>query len=180
MDLCAIDSRNWGLNYEGNSRRPVASWPSSSGTFLNEAGWIQGRQTRGHDRSYYPPASLGIQGKYLGCSAREYIEAGCWKSLAWGSQLAGRNLRICKFGRLTKQGSVAQRPISATRIITRFIDGTTLKAAMPLASLASYASSMEAGLYRSAKFKLGAETKETKLIAQRFREGLSILTNRAG
>lgn len=135
--------------------------------FLNEAGWRQGRQERGLI-FFYPPESLGIQGKYSVALPEGTAEQGVGNLL---HGVANSLTDIYGYGNL---GDLLNRAASLsdlsepTRLVTRFIDGTTRRGVMPLASLASYASNIEAGLYRSAKFKLGAETKEAKLIAQRF------------
>jgi hypothetical protein len=137
--------------------------------FLNEAGWIQERQAKGL-AFFYPPTSLGIQGKYSVALPENTTKPGV------GSLLhAAANSLVDIYG-YASLGDLSQ----LIRLITRFIDRTTRRGAIPLAALASYASSMEAGLYRSARFKLGEESKEAKLIAQRFAKDCLFLQTEHG
>jgi hypothetical protein len=135
--------------------------------FLNESGWRQGRQARGMT-FFYPPESLGIEGKYSVALPDSTAKASV------GSLLHGAASSLVEIYGYGSIGDLLNRAASfsdlsqPTRLVTRFIDDATRRGVMPLASLASYASSIEAGLYRSAKFKLGTETNETRLIAQRF------------
>lgn len=135
--------------------------------FLNEAGWREGRQAKGLT-FFYPPKSLGIQGKYSVALPEGTAKQGVG-NLLYGT--VDSLVEIYGYGSLAdllnRAASLSDLSLP-TRFITRFIDGTTRRGVMPLSSLASYASNIEAGLYRSAKFKLGTETKETNLIAQRF------------
>ena len=146
--------------------------------FLTEAGWRQGRQARGLT-FFYPPESLGIQGKYSVALPEDPSKSSV-ASLLHGA--ANSLVEIYGYGSL---GDLLNRAASfsdlslPTRLVTRFVDATTNRGAMPLASLTAYRNSMESGLYRSAKFQLGVETKEAKLIAQRFvRDCLFLQTER--
>jgi hypothetical protein len=148
-------------------------------TFLTEAGWVESRRARGLV-FFNPPLSLGIQGKYSIALPENPGKAGVG-SLLHGA--ANSLVGIYGYGSL---GDLLNRAASLndlsqpSRLITRFVDGSTRTGGMPLASLAAYVHSIETGLYRSAKFKLGAETKETKLIAQRFAKDCLFLQTEQG
>lgn len=135
--------------------------------FLTDAGWTQGRQTRGLT-FFYPPEALGIQDKYSIALPEGSVKPGV-ANLLHGA--ANSLVDIYGYGSLgdllNRAASLSDRSLP-TRLVTRFVDETIRRGVIPLASLASYTSNIEAGLYRSAKFKLGADTKESKLIAQRF------------
>jgi hypothetical protein len=147
--------------------------------FLHESGWREGRQARGVT-FFYPPASLGIEGKYSVALPENASRQGAG-SLLHGT--ANALVEIYGYGSL---GDLLNRAASfsdlsqPTRLTTRFIDVTTQRGAMPLASLVSFAASIEVGLYRSARFKLGTETKESKLIAQRFAKDCLFLQTEKG
>lgn len=147
--------------------------------FLNEAGWRQGRQANGL-MFFYPPESLGIQGNYS-VALPENAEKPGVGSLLHGT--ANSLVDIYGYGNLgdlLNRAAALSDQSQPTRLVTRFVDRATRKGAMPLASLASYTSNVEQGLYRSAKFKLGVETKETKLIAQRFAKDCLFLQTEHG
>jgi hypothetical protein len=135
--------------------------------FLAEEGWTQGRQARGM-AFYYAPEKLGIHGKFS-VALPDVPTSASNGSLLY--EVANSLAEIYGFGSvgelLDKAAAVSDEEKSS-RIVTRFIDSATQSGAIPLTSLASYIANMAAGLYRSAKFKLGEETKETRLIAQRF------------
>lgn len=147
--------------------------------FLNEHGWIQGRQTRGLT-FYSPPETLGIQGKYSVALPDDITKPGMGNILQGAANSLTEIYGYGNLGDLQNRAAWLSDQSGPTKIVGRFIDRATQKGAMPLASLASYIANMESGLYRSAKFKLGAETKESKLIAQRFVKNCLFLQTEIG
>ncbi len=147
--------------------------------FLLETGWIEGRRARGVT-FFHAPTSLGIEGNYSVAIPDDASKQG-GGSLLYGT--ANSLVELYGYGSLgdllNQAASLIDRS-QPTRITTRFIDGTTRRGAMPLSSLATYVANMEAGLYRSARFKLGVETKETKLVAQRFAKECLFLQTEIG
>ena len=135
--------------------------------FLNEAGWREGRQAKGLT-FFYPPEALGIQGKFSVALPEGTPKQGVGSLLHGAVNSLVEIYGYGSLGDLLNRATLLSDLSQPARLVSRFIDGTTRRGVMPLTSLASYASNIEAGLYRSAKFKLGADTKETKLIAQRF------------
>jgi len=135
--------------------------------FLNEAGWRQGRQARGLT-FFYPPESLGIQGNFSVALPENASKSGVGSFLHGAANSLVEIYGYGSLGDLLNRAASLSDLSQPTRLVTRFVDATTHQGAMPLASLTAYINSIEAGLYRSAKFQLGAETNEAKLIAQRF------------
>lgn len=144
--------------------------------FLIEAGWMQGRQSRGLS-FYSPPASLGIQGKYSVALPLDVSKAGMSALLHSAANSLVEIYGYSSLGDLLNRAASLSDLSRPARLVSRFVDDATRRGVMPLAALAAYVSSIEAGLYKSAKFKLGVETRETRLIAQRFaRECLFLQT----
>lgn len=148
--------------------------------FLIEREWRQARQSKGLT-FFYPPESLGIQGKFS-IALPDIVDKPGMGALLHGA--ANSLAEIYGFGSvgdlLNKAASFSDlsRP---TRFVARFVDNaTTRRGVMPLVALASYASNLQQGLYRSAKFKLGVESNETKLIAQRFVQDCLFLQTELG
>lgn len=147
--------------------------------FLIEAKWTSARQVR-NLTFFSPPESLGIQGKYT-IALPNFIEKTSSANLIHSA--ANSLVEIYGFssiGDLLNKAASLSDLSSPTRIITRFIDGKTRNGTIPLSSLAAYASNIEAGLYRSAKFKLGSESKESRFIAQRFAKDCLFLQTEHG
>lgn len=136
-------------------------------TFLSEAGWRQGRQAKGMV-FYYPPDNLGIQGNYS-VALPEAMSKASAGGLLYGA--ANSLVDLYGFGSvgalMNRAASLADRSLPS-RLITRFVDSSTEKGAVPLTALVAYATSLEQGLYRGAKFKLGGENKANKALAERF------------
>jgi hypothetical protein len=147
--------------------------------FLGTAGWRQDRQAKGL-AFFSPPESLGIRGKYSIALPEEPSRSGM------GSMLHGAANTLVEIYGYGSLGDLLNRAASLSdlsqpaRFVSRFLDDTTRSGAMPLASLSAYVSNLEAGLYKGAKFKLGAETKETRLIAQRFAKECLFLQTEPG
>lgn len=135
--------------------------------FLTKAGWSPDRQARGMT-FFYPPDSLGIQGRFSVALPDNSLKPEVAGLLHGVANSLVEIYGYGSVGDLLDKAAIFSDRSQSTRIVTRFIDGTTRKGGMPLASLAAYVSNIEQGLYRSAKFKLGVETKENKLIAQKF------------
>ncbi|MCX7196323.1 MAG: hypothetical protein NTV37_10755, partial [Proteobacteria bacterium] len=96
--------------------------------FLNDAGWSQRRQAKGL-AFYYPPETLGIQGRYSVALPEDTSKPGI-ENLLHGA--ANSLAEIYGYGRL---GDLLNRAASLsdlswpTRIVSRFIDRMTLKGA---------------------------------------------------
>ncbi|NTV09152.1 MAG: hypothetical protein HGA47_00045 [Zoogloea sp.] len=135
--------------------------------FLIEAGWREGRQARGVT-FFYPPQSLGIQGKFSIALPENAARPGVGPLLHGATNSLIEIYGYASLGDLLNRAASLSDMSGPTRFISRFLDATTGKGAMPLTSLASYVSYMEAGLYRGAKFKLGADNRENRLIAEQF------------
>lgn len=147
--------------------------------FLIEEGWTERRQARGMT-FFYAPQKLGIQGKYS-VALPDGPTTPSVGTLLY--EVANSLVEIYGYGsvgELLDKAAAVSDEAKSTRIVSRFIDSATRSGAIPLSSLASYIANMEAGLYRSAKFKLGEETKETRLIAQRFSKECLFLQTEQG
>jgi len=145
-------------------------------TFLIDDGWTKGRQARGMT-FFYAPEKLGIQGKYSVALPEGSVTSSVGTLIYEVANALTEIYGYGNVGELLDRAAALSDQEKSTRIITRFVDDTTQSGSIPLSSLASYIANIEAGLYRSAKFKLGYESKETRLIAQRFaRECLFLQT----
>jgi len=162
-------------------------------SFLNEAGWVEvarkeiqrsGSQVEGGpsviDRKldvrlaqqvafFIPPQSLGIQGKF---SVALPVEPTSRNSAGLLHGAANSLVDIYGYGDLSdllnRAAGTLGNQSGPTRFVTRFVDSSIRNGSMPLSSIVAFTSNIQAGLYRSAKFKLGSESKENNLIAQRF------------
>lgn len=148
-------------------------------TFMLDAGWTQIRQARGLI-FYSPPESLGIKGKYT-IAIPEDAERQSVSSLIHDA--ADSLVQIYGYGQI---GDLLNRAASlsdldrSTRIVSRFFDDSTRSGAIPLTSLAAYASGMEHTLYRSAKYRLGAESGAADLAARQFAKDCLFLQTSVG
>lgn len=137
-------------------------------SFLVEAGWAELRFARGMV-FYGAPESLGIQGKFSVALPLDPVSKGATNLL---HSAANSLVQIYGYGSLGDLLNHAAASVSGqsepTRFITRFIGTSTKNGTIPLGALAAYTANIEASLYRSAKFKLGAESKVNQLIAERF------------
>ena len=136
-------------------------------TFLTESGWSAGRQTRGVT-FFYPPADLGIEGKFSIALPDETSRTEMAGLLYGAATSLAEIYDYGSVGNFLSKAAAFSDLSQPSRIVTRFIDDTTRRGVVPLASIVSFTANMAQGLYRSAKFKLGVETKETMLIAQKF------------
>lgn len=118
---------------------------------------------------FMAPQSLGIDGRFTVALPQDSSVRNS-ASLLHGA--ANALVDIYGFGDLgdllNKAAATLGNQTGPTRFVTRFVDSSIRNGSMPLSSLVAYASSIQASLYRSAKFKLGKESKENQLIAQRF------------
>lgn len=147
--------------------------------FMLEAGWLQTRQARGLT-FFSPPQLLGIRGKYT-IALPDDASRSSVSSLIHDA--ADSLVQIYGYGQigdlLSRAASLSdlERP---TRIISRFLDDSTRGGAIPLAALASYASSMESTLYRSAKYRLGSDARSADLAAKQFAKDCLFLQTSVG
>lgn len=148
-------------------------------TFLIEDGWIQGRQVRGVS-FFYAPEKLGIQGKYSVALPDHPTGAGSGALLYEVANSLAEIYGYGSAGEFLDRAAALSDEEKPAHIITRFIDDSTQSGAIPLTALTAYIHNMVTGLYRSAKFKLGEETKENKLIAQRFAKECLFLQTEQG
>jgi hypothetical protein len=147
--------------------------------FLIHAGWVKSHVDRGVS-FYVAPASLNIQGAYsivLPISAdrpgAERLLGSAAKSI---SDIYGiSNAEDIEIGSAAVYGG--DFPV---RLATRFLDKSTETNGIRLSSLASYAHNMLMSLYRSAKFKLGVESKDASVLARNFSEECLFLQTRSG
>lgn len=135
--------------------------------FLLEAGWHETRRVRGAV-FYAAPKALGIQGNYT-VALPEDVSAPSAASLLHGS--ANALVDVYGYGSvgdlLNRAAAVTDQTVP-TRFVTRFIDDTTRYGAIPLGELIAFVTNMQEGLYRCARFKMGADTSENISSAQRF------------
>jgi hypothetical protein len=147
--------------------------------FLETAGWTSTRQSNGMT-FYAPPEALGIRGKYRIAIPNETSRQGVTSLLHGAANSLVDLYGFASVGDLLDRAATFSEDSKPTRIVTRFIDETTRKGAVPLRSIVEFSSNMEDGLYRIAKFKLGGDTKETKLIAQKFAKECVFLQTEEG
>jgi hypothetical protein len=118
---------------------------------------------------FIAPQSLGIEGKF---SVALPSDSTVKNSAVLLHGAANSLVDIYGFGDvgdlLNRAAATLGNQTGPTRFVTRFVDSTIRNGSMPLSSLVAYSSSIQAGLYKSAKFKLGGDSKENHLIAQTF------------
>jgi len=162
-------------------------------SFLHEAGWVESERKVGLKENksaegvlgaagdrleirrassvtfFIAPQSLGIEGKF---SVALPSDSTVKNSAALLHGAANSLVDIYGFGDvgdlLNRAAATLANQTGPTRFVTRFVDSTIRNGSMPLSSLVAYSSSIQAGLYKSAKFKLGDDSKENNLIAQKF------------
>lgn len=150
-------------------------------SFMLDAGWTPARENRGLS-FFSPPDSLGIRGKYTIALPNDPTQSSV-NGLIYGAADALVQVYGYGYGQL---GDLLNRAASLsdldrpTRIISRFLDDSTKGGAIQLAALVSYVSSMEVTLYRSAKFRLGAESKDADLAARQFAKDCFFLQTSVG
>lgn len=148
--------------------------------FLEAHNWIRTKEIRGLV-IYEPPNSLNFEGKFSIALPEDST-----KPSAHNLLLSAANAIENIYGIVNSKGvfenaaGVLSNQLLPSQITARFVDDSTQKGAMPLGSLAAYTQSLEQGLYRSAKFKLGEETNHAKLIAQQFVENCMFLQTAEG
>lgn len=135
--------------------------------FLAQAGWRQEKQAKGLV-FFSPPESLRFRGKYS-VALPDGVPKPNMAGMLYGA--VNSLADIYGFGSIGALVNRAASLVDSSRpakIVTRFVDSSTAKGGLPLTALAAYAAGLEKGLYNSAKFKLGRETKENKIIAEQF------------
>jgi hypothetical protein len=147
--------------------------------FLHQAGWHEVRRARGLT-FYAPPDDLGIQGKYSIALPEDASRSGMGTLIYSAADSLVQIYGYGSLGDLLNKAASLSDLLRPSRIISRFVDETTRTGAVPLSRLSAYVSSMEMGLYKSARFKLGADTKEARLIAQRFTKDCLFLQTEPG
>jgi hypothetical protein len=147
--------------------------------FMVEAGWHSNRKSRGLT-FFSPPDTLGIRGKY---TIALPDDPGRPSVAGFIHEAANSLVQIYGYGQLgellTRAASLSDFERS-TKIVSRFLDDSTTSGAIPLAALSAYVSNMEVTLYRSAKFRLGADSKTTDLTARQFAKDCLFLQTAAG
>lgn len=148
--------------------------------FLLDSGWQEGRQVRSVV-FYIPPASLGIEGKFSIALPTVGLIKGEAKLLHGAAQSLLDIYGYANLGDLLNKAAATVSDISGPiRIVTRFVDTTTRTGAIPLSSIVAFVTNVESSLYQSAKFRLGTETRDSKLIAQRFAKDSLFLQTEIG
>ena len=148
-------------------------------SFMLDAGWIQTRSNRGLS-FFSPPESLGIRGKYTIALPDDPAKSSVSGLI---HDAADALVQVYGYGQL---GDLLNRAASlsdldqSTRIISRFLDDSTKAGAIPLTAISAYISGMETTLYRSAKFRLGAESKAVDLTARQFAKDCLFLQTSVG
>lgn len=147
--------------------------------FLVDRDWTPSRQARGLT-FFDPPQSLGIEGKFSIALPDQVDRPGVAGLLHAAADSLAELYGFAGLGHLLNKAASFSDLSGPTQLVARFVDdATTRRGVMPLVALAAYASNLEQGLYRSAKFKLGVETHENKAIAQSFvRDCLFLQTER--
>lgn len=150
-----------------NTTKDISQLAEKLRAFLEEGGWTQARQARGLI-FFHPPESLGIQGKYSVAipeiPSKQGMESILYATANSLTEIYGFSSLI---ELLNKSASLTDLSQPAC-LVTRFIDPATNQGTMPLSALVSFASNIESGLYRGAKFKLGSSSNENKMIAKNF------------
>lgn len=136
-------------------------------SFLDEAGWLEIRRVR-TAVLYAAPASLGFQGSYTVALPQDASVPDA-ASLLHGSAKALVDIYgYGSVGDLLNRAAAVTDQTVPTRFVTRFIDDATRYGAMPLGELVAFVTTMQEGLYRCARFKMGADTSENIANAERF------------
>jgi hypothetical protein len=147
--------------------------------FMIQAGWTQNRSARGL-LFFSPPNDLGINGKYA-IALPENPTAQSVSGLIQDAAAALMQVYgYAKLGDLLNRATTQSDLIHSTKIISRFLDSSTQNGAIPLASLSSYVSNMEATLYKSARFQLGEKTNAENLVAKNFAKECFFLQTSVG
>lgn len=135
--------------------------------FILGAGWVQTRRAR--SLSFFsPPSSLGIRGNYTIALPDDPAQQNVGSLIYDAADALVQVYGYSRIGDLLNRSASLSDLDRPTRIISRFLDDSTKAGAIPLAALVSYVSNMEATLYRSAKFRLGADSKAADLAAKQF------------
>lgn len=136
-------------------------------SFLDEAGWQEIRRVR-TAVLYAAPASLGFEGSYT-VALPQHASVPDAARLLHGS--ANALVDIYGYGSvgdlLNRAAAVTDQTVP-TRFVTRFNDDTTRHGAIPLGELVTFVTTMQEGLYRCARFRMGSDTSENQANAERF------------
>lgn len=147
--------------------------------FLDAEGWSEGRHANGL-RFYFPPQSLGIQGKYSVALPDDSSRSGMGAFLQSTADALREIYGYQSVGSLLERAATLSTDASKVRFISRFVDLTTSAGAIPLFALGEYIAQLEKGLYNSVKFKLGGGGNTEKAIAQKFAKECQFLQTREG
>lgn len=147
--------------------------------FMEGAGWSNTRSTRGLS-FFSPPASLGIKGKYTIAlpddPARSSVSGFIFDAADALSQIYGYG----QVGDLLDRAASLSDFNRPSRIVSRFSDEETRGGAIPLPAIGSYVSNIESALYRTAKFRLGDDSKAADLKAKAFAQECYFLQTSVG
>ncbi|NHZ36835.1 hypothetical protein [Massilia rubra] len=150
-----------------NDDQDVLSLTLGLKSFLDEAGWQEIRRVR-NAVLYAAPASLGIEGNYTVALPQDTSAPGAARLLHGCANALVDVYGYGSVGDLLNRAAAVTDQTVPTRIVTRFIDDATRYGAIPLAELVAFVTNMQDGLYRCARFKMGADTKESNTTAQHF------------
>lgn len=147
-------------------------------TFLTASGWVEGRQAKGL-RFFYPPAALGIEGKYSIALPDDSSKPGVDTLLHAAADSLLDLYGYSRFGEMV-ESAASNADSSPARISTRFVDSSTRWGAMPLLAFGEFLNHMGAGLYESAKFKLGGDNNSNRVTANTFANECLLLQTKVG
>lgn len=147
--------------------------------FLIDAGWSEGREARGL-KFYFPPPSLGVQGKYSVALPDDPSRPGVGSLLHSATDSLMDLYGYSRLGALLERAATVSTDSRPAKIVSRFVDATTRAGAMPLHALGGFLTHMEKGLYSSAKFKLGGDDSLIRAAASRFARDCLFLQTQVG
>ncbi|RMM12111.1 hypothetical protein ALQ84_02672 [Pseudomonas caricapapayae] len=147
-------------------------------TFLTASGWVEGRQAKGL-RFFYPPAALGIEGKYSIALPDDSSKPGVDTLLHAAADSLLDLYGYSRFGEMV-ESAASNADSSPARISSRFVDSSTRWGAMPLLAFGEFLTHMGAGLYESAKFKLGGDNNSNRVTASTFANECLLLQTKVG
>jgi len=148
-------------------------------TFLNDAGWVEGRHINGL-QFYFPPQSLGIQGKYSVALPDDVSRSGMGAILHGAADSLREIYGYSSIGPLLDRAAALSTETSQARFVSRFVDLSTRAGNIPLYALGEYLTQLEKGLYNSAMFKLGGHDSKSRGLAQQFAKQCQFLQTREG
>lgn len=148
--------------------------------FLGERNWELVKQSNGLS-FYRPPEELGIKGKFSIAVPDEVERQGMAGLVSSAADSLSEIYGFASVGDLLNKSASFSDYSRPTRLIARFLDYKHVRhGSMPLSSLSAYTFNLYQGLYRTAKFKLGSDNHESKIIAESFVKDCSFLQTEIG